>query len=120
MNINQVSDSFTDSVNCNLKEREVIKCFNELDNKIFFKTKKYKKCLELDELYKHCLVYANQNKIYKREAYRTENVKIDIYNKYLQETTSNRKNTLDYLTGKISEDELKNKKSETSTKLIEL
>jgi hypothetical protein len=120
MNINQVYDSFTDSLNCNLKEREVIKCFNELDKKIFFKTKKYKKCIELDEQYKHCLVYANQNKIYKRETYRTENVKIDIYLKYLQSHTEKRKDTLDYLSGKISEDDLKNKKSNSPIKLIEL
>ena len=43
-----------------------------------------------------------------------------MYLKHLQSNTQNRKDTLDYLSGKISEDELKNKKSETLTKLIEL
>ena len=119
MNIKQVYDSFSDSLNCNMKEMEVIKCYNELDKKIFFKKKKNKKCQELDEIFKHCLVYSNQNKLYKREEYRPEDKEAEILQKHLEAKIESKKNSLDYLSGKITEDDLKNKQSK-NTKLIEL
>jgi hypothetical protein len=121
MNIHQVLDKMTDPINCNLKEQEVLKCYNELDNKWILKKRKYKKCLELDEIFKHCLVYANRNKMYKQEVYRGENVYADLYNKALEANSINKKNSLDYLSGKISEEDyLKQKNKKATKKLVEL
>ena len=64
---------------------EVIKCYNELDKKILFKKKKLKRCQALDEIYKHCLVYSNQNKLYKREEYKLEDKHAELKQKYLNE-----------------------------------
>jgi hypothetical protein len=117
----QVLDNLSDPINCNLKEQEVYKCYTDLDNKWFFKKRKYRHCLELDEIFKHCLVYANQNKMYKREIYRTENVQIDLYNKAVEANIINKRNSMDYLSGKITEDEYLEKENPNARqKLIEL
>jgi hypothetical protein len=120
-NLNKVIDSISDSINCNLKEQEVLKCYNQLDSAWFFKKKKYKKCQQLDELFKHCLVYANENKLYKREVYRTANVHIDMYNKAIEANTTNKRNSMDYLSGKMNEEEYFKKENPNATKkLVEL
>jgi hypothetical protein len=121
MNFSKVRDSLSDPINCNLKEKDVLKCYNELDHKWLFKSRKYRKCLEFDEIYKHCLVFTNQNKLYKREEYRAENVQIDMYNKAIEANIINKRNSIDYLNGKMSEEEYLTKENPAAKKkLIEL
>lgn len=112
----------TDSYNCNLKEKAMAKCFYELDQKRFFKKRKFKQCLRLEKEFQHCLVYSNQMSLNKRDNYKSEVNNIEIYNKYKDIRSDNKKDAFDFVQGKKTEDDIINKSNANTTrkKIIEL
>jgi hypothetical protein len=120
----EIVDIYSNSFNCNLKEKQLIKCFSDFDKKWFFRAKKFKECNNLDLEFKNCLIYSNNNKFYKREAYNPANNKIEIYQAERQALLENKQNAYDYLTGKKTEEELlkatDNERSKKNKKIIEL
>jgi hypothetical protein len=121
-NLNELLDKALDSVDCNQKEKDVTKCFQDLDSRIFFKRRKYNKCLTLQKEFEHCLVYANQNSLNKRENFRGEINRLELDIKYEAVRKENKKDAINFVQGKLSEEDLLNKPEnpEARKKIIEL
>jgi hypothetical protein len=118
--VDNVIDQYLDNNNCNIKEKELYKCFKELDNKIFFRKRKYRKCMQIENDFRHCLVYSNENKITKREPYRFENSAIEIHQKYKEQKIKNKKDAYDFVSGNKTESEIINKNTKSGKNVIEL
>jgi hypothetical protein len=120
--LNQLLDEATDSYNCNMKEKTVFKCFEELDKKIFFKKRKYKQCLELQKEFQHCLIYSNEINIHKREAFKGEVNKLEIHNKNQEWKLQNKLDAYQFTEGTKSEQDILNKPDNPNArnKIIEL
>lgn len=120
--LNQLLDEATDSFNCNMKEKTVFKCFEELDKKIFFKKRKYHKCLELQKEFQHCLIYSNENNIHKRQAFKGEINKLEIHNRNQERKLQNKLEAYQFTEGTKSEQEILNKPDNPNArnKIIEL
>jgi hypothetical protein len=120
--LNQLLDEATDSYNCNMKEKTVFKCFEELDKKIFFKKRKYQKCLELQKEFQHCLIYSNENNIYKRQAFKGEINKLEIHNRNQERKLQNKLEAYQFTEGTKSEQEILNKPDNPNArnKIVEL
>ena len=120
--LNQLLDEATDSYNCNMKEKTVFKCFEELDKKIFFKKRKYQKCLELQKEFHHCLIYSNENNIHKRQAFKREINKLEIHNRSQEWKLQNKLEAYQFTEGTKSEQEILNKPDNPNArnKIVEL
>ena len=121
-NLNELMDKAMDCLNCNQKEKELAKCFQELDSKIFFKKRKYNQCLALQKEFQYCLVYSNEKSLNKRENFRGEINRLEIEQKYQKLRNENKKDAIDFMEGKLSEADILNKPEnpEARKKIIEL
>lgn len=122
-NLDDAINKFMDDTDCNIKEKQVIQCFNELDQVSFkfLKKRKYKKCLTLDQEFKNCLVYSNSHKLTPKVNYDVGNVFIDRYLNYKEWKFENQTDALNFMTGKISEQDLLNKETnkKVTKKIVE-
>jgi hypothetical protein len=121
-NLNELLDKALDSVDCNQKEKDVTKCFQDLDSRIFFKRRKYSQCLTLQKQFQHCLVYANQNSLNKRENFRGEINRLELDIKYEAIRSENKKDAINFMQGNLREEDLLNKPEnpQARKKIIEL
>jgi hypothetical protein len=121
-NLNKLLDEATDSYNCNMKEKNVFKCFEELDKKILFKKRKYQKCLELQKEFQHCLIYSNEINIHKRQAFKGEINQLEILNKNQEWKLQNKMEAYQFTEGKKTEEEILNKPDNPNArkKIVEL
>jgi hypothetical protein len=118
---NNLVDKYIDHYNCNQIETALYNCYVELDKKIFFKKRKYKKCLNIQKDFQHCLIYSNEYKIQKREPYYAKSGNDDNYEKYTKAKIENKKDAFDYVSGKKTEKDILNKENPNVRKnLIEL
>jgi len=111
-------NSYTDSYNCNLKEKLLIRCFNEYDNQYFFKKRKFKKCLELEKEFQHCLVFSNEMSLNKRINYESERNAAEIFNINKELIVENKMNAMDYISGKKSQEEVLNRSENYKRKKV--
>lgn len=121
-NVDEAINIFLDDVDCNLKEKSYITCLKELENKWFFKTKKFMQCEAFFKQYQHCIAYANDNKIYKRHNYNPAIDQARIEKKIIDGKLENRKDAIKYLEGSMTLEEYKSKQegSKLRKKIIEL
>ena len=75
---NNLVDKYIDHYNCNQIETALYNCYVELDKKIFFKKRKYKKCLNIQKDFQHCLIYSNEYKIQIRVKNKIININGDL------------------------------------------
>lgn len=119
--LEELLDNYSDSYNCNLKEKALVKCFNELDKTRFFKKRKYNKCLQLEKEFNHCLIYANQNSLNKRTFYQVQNTMEEIYDRNSQIKLENKIDAYAFVTGQKTEEEILSKQNQNvRKKIIEL
>lgn len=122
VNLNDVLDQATDSYNCNLKEKNVAKCFEELDKKYFFKKRKYHKCLEIQKEFQHCLIYSNEINLNKRTVFKAELNRYEIYDRVQEAKLENKLDAFAFSQGQITEEDLLAKKDNPNArkKIVEL
>ena len=122
MDLNRAISKFTESINCKSNYDMFMKCYDELDRKLFFKKQKNKQCQQLENDYRICLTYSNQNKKYSSIAYTKENVAVDLILANRENKSENKVDALNYVTGKITDEDLINKQSNSNKrkKVIEL
>jgi hypothetical protein len=122
-NLSEILNQATDSYNCNLKEKNMFLCFQTLDKKIFFKKRQYQKCVAMEKEFQHCLIYANENSLFKRNEYKTEFIRIDSQNKHQQIKLENKIDAFNYVEGNKSEADMIDKTNSGSgarKKIVEL
>ena len=108
---------FSNDFNCNIIEKNLIKCYVDLDKKWFFKTRKYKKCQNIDLEYRNCLINSNDNRLIKKEFVDINQKYKEDYEKVLSVQKENKANTINYLEGS---EENKDKKVKGTSRLYEL
>jgi hypothetical protein len=114
-------NKYVDHYNCNQIESSLYNCYVELDKKIFFKKRKYKKCLEMQKEFQHCLIFSNESKMTKREPYYLYDKHDEIKENYDKSKLENKKDAFDYVSGKKTEEDMLNKEVINKRKnLIEL
>ena len=114
-------NKYVDHYNCNQIESSLYNCYVELDKIIFFRKRKYQKCLKMQKEFQHCLVFSNENKSTKREPYYFHDTNNEIKDNYDKSKLENKKDAFDFVSGKKTEEDMLNKEVINKRKnLIEL
>ncbi len=121
-NANQAIEIFMDDLDCNIKQKLYIKCLRDFDESWIFRKNKFKNCEKINQEYIHCLLYSNESKLIDRKNFEVEINKLDTTKKIESAKLENKKDALDFLEGKLSEEEYKKKVQNTDLrkKIIEL
>lgn len=103
---NQVLSKYF-SFKCNEYKDSMIKCFDKLDKKYFFKKSMLKKCEKIEKTYINCLLSNNLKSVTTEVSIVKElNQQRDVQ---IKETKDILMSKLDYTEGKVSVDDLKSK-----------